>query len=76
MSTITLVLTNLPKGMGVSVQTDAGAPSIGQQCTPAQALAMDLLRTCKAQANSVQYGQHTATLHGELMRDKAMAFPQ
>lgn len=67
MSTITIVLTNLPKGRGVTVQTDAGAPAIGQVCNPAQALAMDLLRICKAQADAVHYGQPCATLAGDLL---------
>lgn len=73
MNTITIVLTNLPKGQGVTVQTDSGAPAIGRQCNPAQALAMDLLRTCNAQATSVQYGQPAATLAGELLQAQAAA---
>lgn len=71
--TITIVLTDLPKGRGVTVVTDTGAPAIGQVCTPAQALAMDLLRTCKAQATSVQYGHASASLAGELAETKADA---
>lgn len=71
MSTITIVLTNLPKGRGVTVQTDAGAPVIGKPTTPAEALAIDLLRTCKAQATSVQFGVATATLAGELVQAQA-----
>ena len=67
MSTITIILTDLPKGRGVTVQTDSGAPCIGRTCTPAEALAMDLLRTCKAQASSVNYGQQSAALAGELL---------
>ena len=66
MTTVTIVLTDLPKGQGVTVQTDSGAPSIGQQRTPAEALAMDLLRTCNRQADSVQYGQSSAALQSEL----------
>jgi hypothetical protein len=69
MTTVTIVLTDLPQGKGVAVQTDSGAPCIGQQRTPAEALAMDLLRTCKAQASSVQYGTLSATLAGELLND-------
>lgn len=72
MTTITIVLTNLPKGRGVTVQTDAGAPAIGQVCNPAQALAMDLLRICKAQAEDVQYGQACATLAGDLVAAQAV----
>ena len=67
MSTITIVLTNLPRGRGVTVQTDAGTPAIGQPTTPAQALAIDLLRLCAKQADSVHYGQASATLAGELV---------
>ena len=69
MTTLTIVLTDLPKGKGVTVQTDAGVPCVGQPRTPAEALAMDLLRTCKAQASAVQYGNESATLAGELLRD-------
>lgn len=69
MTTITIVLTDLPKGRGVTAQTDAGAPCIGQPRTPAEALAMDLLRTCIARADSVQYGTLSATLAGELLKD-------
>lgn len=69
MKTITIVLTDLPQGKGVTVQTDTGAPRIGQPCTPAESLAMDLLRTCKAQASAVQYGTPSATLAGELLKD-------
>lgn len=73
MKTITIVLTDLEKGKGCAVITDAGAPCIGQQRTPAQSLAMDLLRTCKAQAVSVQYGQASATLASEPLRASAQA---
>jgi hypothetical protein len=73
MSSITIVLTDLPKGRGVTVQTDSGAPHIGHPCTPAEALAMDLLRICKAQADSVHYGQATAALAGELLISQAAA---
>ncbi len=70
-TTITIVLSDLHKGKGVTVITDAAAPSIGQPCSPAQALAMDLLRTCKLQASSVQYEQSSATLAGELVQAQA-----
>ncbi|ABM37581.1 hypothetical protein [Polaromonas naphthalenivorans] len=71
MTTITIVLTDLPKGRGVTVQTDAGVPCVGQPRTPAEALAMDLLRTCSRQADSVQYGLASATLQGELIQAQA-----
>jgi hypothetical protein len=74
MSTLTIVLTGLPKGKGVTVQTNAGAPCVGQQRTPAEALAMDLLRLCSRQADTVQYGQASATLHGELMHAEAQSW--
>lgn len=70
MTTITIVLRDLPKGRGVTVITDAGAPSIGQLCSPAQALAMDLLRTCHKQASTVQHGTASATEAGELLAAK------
>lgn len=73
MTTLTIVLTDLPKGRGVTVQTNAGAPCIGQPRTPAEALAMDLLRLCSRQADSVQYGQASAALHGELTQAQAEA---
>jgi hypothetical protein len=71
MTTVTIVLTDLPKGNGVTVQTDAGAPCIGQPLTQAEALAMDLLRLCNRQADSVQYGQASAALQGDLIRAQA-----
>ncbi|MFC5524045.1 hypothetical protein [Polaromonas jejuensis] len=73
MPTITIVLQDLPKGRGVTVLTDAGAPCVGQPRSPADSLAMDLLRTCKAQASSVQYGSASATLAGELAQARALA---
>lgn len=74
MNTITIVLIDLEKGKGCAVMTDAAPPTIGQPVTPAQALAMDLLRTCNLQATSVQYGQQTAVLAGELMQ--ALRLPE
>ena len=73
MKTLTIVLTDLPKGRGVAVLTDAGAPCVGQSRTPAEALAMDLLRTCVRQADSVQYGNPGATLAGDLLQAQTMA---
>lgn len=73
MKTITIVLLDLEKGKGCAVMTDAAPPAIGQPVTPAQALAMDLLRLCNQRANSVQYGQSTATLAGELMQSLQLA---
>lgn len=55
MATITIVLEDLPKGRGAAVHTTEEAPAIGRTRTPAQALAMDLLRTCRQQAVSVAY---------------------
>ena len=62
MSTITIILTDLPKGRGVSVRTSGSAPVLGQQRTPAEALAMDLHRICHQQANTLQYEQLGACL--------------
>ena len=71
MSTITIVLTDLPQGQGVTVQTDSAAPCVGQQRSPAEALAMDLLRTCNKQAAGVQYGQQIVSLAGDLLQARA-----
>ena len=68
MTILTIVLTDLPKGQGVTVQTNAGAPCIGQPRTPAEALTMDLLRLCNRQAHSVQYGNANTALSGELVK--------
>lgn len=68
MKTITIVLIDLDKGKGCAVMTDAASPAIGQPVTPAQALAMDLLRTCNLQATNVQYGQQCASLAGQLQQ--------
>ena len=58
MSQITLSLIDVP-GVGISVRTDASPPAVGQPLTPATALALDLLRLCKAQASDVRYGPQT-----------------
>ncbi len=71
MTTLTIVLTDLPKGKGVTVQTDAGVPCIGQPRTPAEALAMDLLRTCNRQADSVQYDQGGVAVYNHFIRTQA-----
>lgn len=70
MSTITIVLKDLPKGKGVTVQTDAGAPCVGQSRSPADSMAMDILRQLHRQAADIQYGQATATLAGELVQNQ------
>lgn len=41
---------------GAVVATDGDRPAIGRPLSPAQALAMDLLRTCKQQAHEVRFG--------------------
>jgi hypothetical protein len=71
MKTITIVLMDLERGKGCAVITDSAPPRIGQPNTPAESLAIDLLRICKLQANSVQYGQASATLAGELAQTLA-----
>lgn len=73
MKNITIVLMDLEKGKGCAVITDASVPQVGQPRTPAESLAMDLLRTCALQANSVQYGQASATLAGDLATAEAQA---
>lgn len=56
MPNITITISDAPGGRGAIVRTDGEPPAIGRTLTPAQALAMDLLRTCKSQALEVQYG--------------------
>lgn len=56
MPTITITISDLPGGSGATVATDSDRPAIGSTRTPAQALAMDLLRTCSSQAKDVRYG--------------------
>ena len=67
MSTITI--NDLPQGQGAEVMTDADAPCIGQTRTPAESLAMHVLRMSKAQAIRTQYGTPCATLTGQLLDD-------
>ena len=66
MTTITIVLTDLPRGRLVTVQTNGPPPRTGF-FTPAEALSMDLLRICQARASEVQYGNASAWLAGELV---------
>lgn len=73
MKTITIVIRDLPKGAGATVITDAGAPAVGQQRTPAEDLAATLLRICASQGQGMQYGNATATLAGELAGSRAHA---
>lgn len=67
MRTITIVIRDLPKGAGATVITDAGAPAIGQQRSPAEDLAAKVLRICAAQGQGMQYGSASAALAGELV---------
>lgn len=60
MTSVTITLTDAPAG-GAIAETTAEPPSIGVKLTPAQALAVDLLRTCKAQAREVRYLTPTGT---------------
>lgn len=73
MSTITIVITDLPKGRGCTVQTDGAPPAVGQSRTPAEALFTDLIRTCTKQSSGVQFANTAATLAGELVQAKASA---
>ena len=56
---ITLFIQDITPGL-VSVDTNADRPKIGQTVTPAESLAMDLLRTCEKQATQTNYKQATA----------------
>lgn len=67
MARITIVLEDLPRGAGCTVQTDAHAPTVGRQYTPAQLLANSLLRACVQSAEGVQFGNGSASLAGELL---------
>jgi hypothetical protein len=68
MARVTIVIEDQRQGPGrITVQTDAGVPSVGQQYTPAQILGNILLRTCHLQAEELQYGNASATLAGELL---------
>ena len=73
MPKITIVVEDIPGTRlsvgSVHVTTDTGAPCIGQPRTPAESLAMDLLRQCKAQATHIKYGTPCATLAGQLLAD-------
>ena len=55
MKIITITLIDGPHGT-VSACTDAAPPQVGQGITPAEALALDLLRTCHKQAYQVLHG--------------------
>lgn len=69
MARITIVIEDQPAGRGgrVVAQTDAAAPGIGQQYTPAQGVANTLLRALALQVSDVQYGNASASLAGELL---------
>ena len=54
LQTITIHITDTAGG-GVTVYTTAGTPMPGARCTPAQALATDLLRECTHRASDVRY---------------------
>lgn len=56
MPSITITIIDLPDGRGATVVTDGDRPAVGRTLTPAQALAMDLLRTCNSQAKDVRFG--------------------
>lgn len=58
---IVITIVELPGGK-IAVRTNDAAPSIGRSLTPAQALAVDLLRVCKNQADEVAF-QQEAGLH-------------
>ena len=55
MITITLIDADPRRGV-VQVQTTADKPQLGRLVTPAQSLAMDLLRLAQGRASSVSYG--------------------
>lgn len=56
MPTITITITDQPYGRAAIASTNGERPALGRALSPAQALAMDLLRTCERQAQEVRYG--------------------
>lgn len=62
MPRITLTICDTPGGRAAVVLTDGERPAIGRTLTPAQALAMDLLRACGNQAGAVHYGEDKVPL--------------
>lgn len=56
MPTITITISDTPDRRGALVVTDGEPPAIGRALSQAEALAMDLLRTCRNQAREVRYG--------------------
>lgn len=77
MPSITITITDAPAGRGAVVVTDGDPPAIGRTLTPAQALAMDLLRTCKSQAMDVRYGPDQVPLvklANDLLNPEALGF--
>lgn len=77
MPTITITISDAPGGRGAVVATDGDKPAIGRACSPAQALAMDLLRTCNQQAREVRYGaEHVplVQLADELLQPEGLGF--
>lgn len=56
---ITLFIQDISPGF-VAVDTNANKPAIGQTVTPAESLAMDLLRVCAHQATQTNHLQATA----------------
>ncbi len=69
MAVITITIEDSDARAGtVRVLTTEAPPQLGRGLTPAQAVAMDLLRLCKAHAHSVSYSHAVphlvATLEG------------
>lgn len=62
MPAITITISDLPGGRGAVVSTDGDQPAVGRLLTPAQSLAMDVLRLCQRQASEVAYGDDKVPL--------------
>jgi len=62
MPDITITIRDLPGGRGAVVMSDSARPAIGRALSPAESLALDLLRTCQAQAREVRYGAEQVPL--------------
>lgn len=73
MASVTIVITDTPRGYDCTVVTNAAAPTVGVQRTPAQELGAKLLQICHRQAALTTYGNDCAAMVGEMVRAEAEA---
>lgn len=62
MKRITITITDTPDGRSALVTTDAERPQVGRKLTPAEALAVDLLRACIHEAARVEFDPQAVPL--------------